>query len=124
MNWIIENDGFTNGDILLPALKTLNKPYKIWNDEFWNTKEYESFPKNSIFHGSLGNASKIKKELNFLPGSLCDEIGFSYSYIYENYKEFVDNDMYYVDKTLLIRDIMEKGGKVKVYIKNRNKMFR
>ena len=92
MNWIIENDGFINGDILLPALKKLNKPYKIWNDEFWNTKEYESFPKNSIFHGSLGNASKIKKELNFLPGSLCNEIGFSYSYIYENYKEFVLTD--------------------------------
>ena len=31
---------------------------------------------------------------------------------YENYKEFIENDMYYIDKTLLIRDIVEKGGKV------------
>lgn len=29
---------------------------------------------------------------------------------YEKYKEFIDRDMYYVDKTLLIRDIINKGG--------------
>lgn len=31
---------------------------------------------------------------------------------YENYKEFIDQDLYYVDKTLLVRDVLEKGGKV------------
>ncbi len=59
MNWIIEDNGFANGDILLPMLKKLGKSYTIWNDEFWETKEYESFPKKSIFHGSLENAAKI-----------------------------------------------------------------
>ena len=31
---------------------------------------------------------------------------------YERYKDFLDNDMYYVDKTLLIRDIVDKGGRL------------
>jgi len=31
---------------------------------------------------------------------------------YENYKEFIDQNLYYVDKTLLVRDVLEKGGKV------------
>ncbi|MDO5477062.1 MAG: hypothetical protein Q4F43_08125 [Eubacteriales bacterium] len=31
---------------------------------------------------------------------------------YENYKEFIEQNLYYVDKTLLVRDILEKGGKV------------
>ena len=31
---------------------------------------------------------------------------------YESYKQFVEQDLYYVDKTLLIRDILEKGGAV------------
>ncbi len=31
---------------------------------------------------------------------------------YEDYREFIDQDLYYVDKTLLVRDILEKGGKV------------
>ena len=89
MNWIIEDSCFSNGDILLPVLKKLEKPYLIWKDEFWTTGEYKSFPKDSIFHGSLGNASRIKKEQIFYPGSLCDEKCFSYSYIYEAYNDYV-----------------------------------
>lgn len=38
---------------------------------------------------------------------------------YENYKEFIDNNMYYVDKTLLIRDVLEKGGKVTLFTRPR-----
>ncbi|MDO4805579.1 MAG: AAA family ATPase [Lachnospiraceae bacterium] len=38
---------------------------------------------------------------------------------YENYKEFIDDNMYYVDKTLLIRDLVEKGGKVTLFTRPR-----
>ncbi len=38
---------------------------------------------------------------------------------YENYKEFVDQRLYYVDKTLLIRDVVEKGGKVTLFTRPR-----
>ena len=38
---------------------------------------------------------------------------------YENYKEFIDNDMYYIDKTMLINDIVEKGGKVTLFTRPR-----
>lgn len=31
---------------------------------------------------------------------------------YENYKQFIDKNLYYVDKTLLVRDVLEKGGAV------------
>ncbi len=38
---------------------------------------------------------------------------------YEDYKEFIDKDMYYVDKTLLIEDILERGGKVTLFTRPR-----
>ena len=38
---------------------------------------------------------------------------------YENYKDFIDNDLYYIDKTLLIRDLIEKGGKVTLFTRPR-----
>ena len=38
---------------------------------------------------------------------------------YENYKEFIDKDMYYIDKTMLINDIIEKGGKVTLFTRPR-----
>ena len=38
---------------------------------------------------------------------------------YENYKEFIDLDMYYVDKTMLIRDLVNKGGKTTLFTRPR-----
>ena len=38
---------------------------------------------------------------------------------YENYKEFTDLNMYYVDKTLLIRDLVDKGGKTTLFTRPR-----
>ena len=38
---------------------------------------------------------------------------------YENYKEFIDGNMYYVDKTMLIADILNKGGKVTLFTRPR-----
>ncbi|WP_092325616.1 AAA family ATPase [Butyrivibrio sp. YAB3001] len=34
---------------------------------------------------------------------------------YEKYKDFRDNNLYYVDKTLLIRDVIRQGGKVTLF---------
>ena len=51
-----------------------------------------------------------------VPGGLSmKKIGIGY----ENYKEFIENDMYYIDKTLLIRDIVEKAGKVTLFTRPR-----
>ena len=38
---------------------------------------------------------------------------------YEFYKEFVDRDLYYVDKTQLVKDLIEKGGKVTLFTRPR-----
>ena len=38
---------------------------------------------------------------------------------YENYKEFINKKLYYIDKTLLISDIVEKGGKVTLFTRPR-----
>lgn len=37
----------------------------------------------------------------------------------ENYKEIIDKNFYYVDKTLLIRDLLDKGGKVNLFTRPR-----
>ena len=38
---------------------------------------------------------------------------------YEDYKDFTKEKMYYVDKTLLIRDIVDKGGKTTLFTRPR-----
>ncbi len=38
---------------------------------------------------------------------------------YENYKRIIDDGCYYIDKTILIRDIIEKGGMVTLFTRPR-----
>ena len=38
---------------------------------------------------------------------------------YENYKRMIDEDIYYIDKTMLINDIIEKGGMVTLFTRPR-----
>jgi len=38
---------------------------------------------------------------------------------YENYKRIIDDGCYYIDKTILIRDIIEKGGIVTLFTRPR-----
>lgn len=38
---------------------------------------------------------------------------------YENYKEIITKDLYYVDKTLMIKDILDKEGKVNLFTRPR-----
>ncbi|MBR1624044.1 MAG: AAA family ATPase, partial [Pseudobutyrivibrio sp.] len=38
---------------------------------------------------------------------------------YENYKDFTDSNMYYVDKTLLIQDVIKRGGMVTLFTRPR-----
>ncbi|MCR4890806.1 MAG: ATP-binding protein [Lachnospiraceae bacterium] len=38
---------------------------------------------------------------------------------YEDYREFIDGNMYYVDKTLLIRDLLKTGEKVTLFTRPR-----
>ncbi len=38
---------------------------------------------------------------------------------YEDYKKFIDDDMYYIDKTMLISDVVEKGGEVTLFTRPR-----
>lgn len=38
---------------------------------------------------------------------------------YENYKEIIKKNLYYVDKTLLIKEILDKGGKVNLFTRPR-----
>ena len=38
---------------------------------------------------------------------------------YENYKEFTDKKLYYIDKTWLVADIIKKGGKVTLFTRPR-----
>lgn len=91
MTWIIENEAFSDGDILLPVLRELGKDIILWDDNFWNTEEYKSFPKDFIFHGSLGNVAKLWKKFPFYSSLTFNQVFFSYSTIDEYFHKYLLN---------------------------------
>lgn len=91
MTWIIENEAFADGDILLPALEELKKNVILWDDKFWNTEEYKSFPEDWIFHGSFGNVAKLEQKFPFYSGLNYREEFFSYSFTHNNFTKFMLN---------------------------------
>ena len=56
----------------------------------------------------------IAKDLNLREWHM-KKIGIGY----EDYKRFIDENMYYIDKTLLVRDVVEKGGEVTLFTRPR-----
>ena len=91
MTWIIENDAFPDGDILLPALKDLKKDIILWDDNFWNTEEYKSFPQDFIFHGSLENLDRLWNKHPYNPALLYSKEFFSYSFTFDTFTNYMLN---------------------------------
>ena len=38
---------------------------------------------------------------------------------YEDIREIIDKDLYYVDKTLMIKELLDRGGKVSLFTRPR-----
>ena len=58
---------------------------------------------------------RIRTGLRGKKGMCMKKIGIGY----EDYREFIDKNLYYVDKTLFISDVIEKGGKVTLFTRPR-----
>ena len=89
--WVLESDVFP--ETHAPLRDTIrDRGHRLidWSDEWW----YEGVPRRIptsavIFHGSLGNAARVAKELHWRPGSLCPVDAFCCSAWYEAAKPWL-----------------------------------
>lgn len=91
-----------NHDRLSEAAKKLGHEVISWDDFWWENGNWPSFEhEHTIFHGSLGNASRIASELSWNPGVFCNTSAF----------EAFDYGCYYEDKNLpiVITPVSEVG---------------
>lgn len=65
----------------------------IWQDEWWESGRYPDLGDECvIFHGSLGNADRICRELNWSPGAFCQTDRFYCSNWYPSANRWLLND--------------------------------
>ena len=91
ITWILEPDVYTEcHDKLREALKLRGHKIIDWDDLWWTDGIPKSIPTNPIvFHGSLGNASRINQEMSWIPGSFCTVENFKCSNYFEKAQKWL-----------------------------------
>lgn len=89
--WVLESDAFPHRDAnLLAALGAGGHRVIQWDDAWWTVGDHPRLADTPvIFHGSLGNAARIRAELPWRPGAWCDVPAFHCSFWYPRAAEWL-----------------------------------
>ena len=103
MRWVLEDDIFGLGSHPLRKV-VLEAGHKVtrWNDDWWlDRRKVPNFEGPVVFHGSLGNASRIAKEKLWSSGAYCNTEGFHCSRWYPKVRDYLLN-LHYIKTTVRI----------------------
>ena len=76
MTWLLEREVFAGGDPIRPAALAAGHRVIDWSDDWWSDSVRPQLTGAVLFHGSLGNADRIRRELSWKPGSYCQTANF------------------------------------------------
>ena len=73
VTWVLEGEAFPdNHAAMQQAVLAAGFEVIPWADEWWATGRWPRLQEaRVVFHGSLGNASRIRQELPWVPGTFC-----------------------------------------------------
>jgi hypothetical protein len=80
VTWLLESGVMPNSHPPLKrAIAELELPLVEWDDDWWVTGNWPQIRGPVVFHGSLGNAARIERELPWRPGAFCRTQAFQCS---------------------------------------------
>jgi hypothetical protein len=78
--WVLERDVFPDGhEALAAAVTDAGARVVSWRDDWWSDGRWPRSAGPVVFHGSLGNADRVGKELPWSPGAFCSTGQFACS---------------------------------------------
>ena len=89
---VLERDVFASGDPIRSAASAAGHRVIDWSDEWWSDSVRPPLTGAILFHGSLGNADRIPRELPWKPGAYCQTAGFYCSAWYPAAAEWLLHD--------------------------------
>jgi ATP-grasp domain-containing protein len=71
--WVLEADVFPDSHASMQeAVSENGHTVVLWSDDWWSTGRWPRLTEpRALFHGSLGNAARIRQELPWRPGAFC-----------------------------------------------------
>lgn len=78
LTWVVEKEAFSPAyTSFCKAIVHAGHVLLLWQDEWWETQKIPDLKDRwVIFHGSLGNADRIARELPWYPGAFCNTPAF------------------------------------------------
>lgn len=95
VTWVIERGAFSDAySAFAESIEREGYQRRDWDDDWWSNGRRPRFDHGEIviFHGSLGNADRIPKELDWRPGAFCATARFHCSAWYESAKPWLLHD--------------------------------
>jgi hypothetical protein len=92
--WVLEKSIYhDDDDRLAETARSSGHTVLRWNDDWWSTSGWPDLTDSPVvFHGSLGNAARIAKELPWKPGAYCNVVAFECTAWYERASKWLVND--------------------------------
>src|SRR5262245_13584547 len=77
VTWVLESGVFPESHAgMAAAVDAAGARLVAWSDPWWRGGEWPRFNGPGVFHGSLGNADRIARELPWRPGAYCKTDAF------------------------------------------------
>lgn len=97
INWVLEREMFNdNHDRLAEAASAAGHKVISWDDIWWENGKWPNIGNQpTIFHGSLGNASRIVTDLSWNPGAFCNTPAFECRSWYDKAKQWLIHEKWF-----------------------------
>lgn len=115
VTWILESSVFAHEDRRLrEAAQEADHAVIEWDDEWWSTRRFPAIDDRFVlFHGSLANADRIARELDWSPGAHCSTEALHCSAYYPRCRDWlVHPDAVFTTVRELVAASREVGGVV------------
>jgi hypothetical protein len=78
VTWVLEPQVFSQEYRFIPqALREAGHAMVTWDDDWWRSGAWPRIVDHAVvFHGSLGNAARVRSDLPWIPGAYCDVEAF------------------------------------------------
>lgn len=93
ITWVLESSVFEQEDRRLrDAALEAGHAVIAWDDEWWSTRRFPDLEgRFVVFHGSLANADRIARELDWSPGAHCATEALHCSAYYSSCRDWLDH---------------------------------
>jgi hypothetical protein len=105
--WVLERDVFPDGhEALASAVLIAGARVVSWQDGWWSDGRWPRPAEPVVFHGSLGNADRIGRELPWSPGAFCSTNHFACSEWWPRSAEYLVTPRYALTT---VADLVDSG---------------